>query len=113
MREKPILLCGMLNLKQLGALCRRLDLFVTADTGPLHIANAVGAKKIIALFGPTQTTVTGPYPGKNVIILQKDVGCKIPCYVKNCKDNRCMKAITVDDVVGQVRHIANSLRHSV
>ena len=105
MKEKPIVACGALNIKQLGALCKRLDLFISADTGPLHIANAVGAKKIIALFGPTSPLITGPFPLKNTVILNKDVGCKIPCYVVNCKDNRCMKAISVDDVVGEVKRL--------
>jgi len=105
LHQKPIIACGVFNLKQLGALCKKLDLFITADTGPLHIANAVGAKKIIALFGPTSTYITGPYPTKNVIILQKKVGCKIPCYAVRCKDRRCMKAIAPEDVLDEVRKI--------
>jgi len=103
MINKPIIACGVFNIKQLGALCKIVDLFITADTGPLHIANSVGAKKIIALFGPTSPEVTGPYPLKNVIILQKDIGCKISCYEVNCKDNRCMKAITPTDVLEKIR----------
>ncbi len=103
MAHKPALACGVFNIKQLGALAKKADLFITADTGPLHIANSLGAKKIIALFGPTSPEVTGPYPLKNVIILQKDVGCKIPCYEVNCKDNRCMKAITPQDVLKEIR----------
>ncbi|MCM8780670.1 MAG: lipopolysaccharide heptosyltransferase II [Candidatus Omnitrophica bacterium] len=106
MRQKPINVSGMFTLKQLAALCKRLDLFITADTGPLHIANAVNTKRIVALFGPTAPSVTGPYPTKNVTILQKDVGCQIPCYVVNCKDNRCMKAITVEEVVERVKDLA-------
>lgn len=102
MIERPIVACAELNIKQLAALCKRLDLFITADTGPLHIANAMGTKKIIALFGPTSTLITGPIPSNNVSILQKDVGCKIPCYVVNCKDNRCMKIITPEDVIKQI-----------
>lgn len=102
MKEEPILAAGVLNLKQLGALCKRADLFITADTGPMHIANAVGAKKIIAIFGPTSPEITAPYPLKNVIVLQKEVGCKIPCYQVHCKDNRCMKAITPDDVLVKI-----------
>ncbi len=105
MRNKAISAIGALNLKQLGALFKQVGLLITADTGPLHIANAVGAKKIIALFGPTHTAVTGPYPVKNIIILQKDTGCKIPCYQVFCKDNRCMKAISPQDVLGQVRQL--------
>ncbi|MFH1269455.1 MAG: lipopolysaccharide heptosyltransferase II [Candidatus Omnitrophota bacterium] len=103
MKGKPIIASGVFNLKQLGALFKRLGLFVTADTGPLHIANAVGAKKVIALFGPTSPFITGPYPLKNTIILSKDTGCRIPCYVVNCKDNRCMKAITPEDVIEKIR----------
>lgn len=101
MKEKPIIACGF-NLKQSGALFKRLDLFITGDTGPLHIANSLGTKRIIALFGPTSPYITGPYPAKNVIILSKDVGCKIPCYVANCKNNRCMKAIAPEEVIGEI-----------
>ncbi|MFA5095868.1 MAG: lipopolysaccharide heptosyltransferase II [Candidatus Omnitrophota bacterium] len=107
MIQRPVLACGVFNLKQLGALARRSDLFISADTGPLHIANSVGAKKIIALFGPTSPEVTGPYPLKNVIILQKDVGCRIACYNVDCPDNRCMKAITPGDVLEKINTIRN------
>lgn len=103
MREKPIVACGVFNLKQLGALCKRLNLFITGDTGPLHIANSMGTKKIIALFGPTSPEITGPYPLKNIVILQKKVGCKIPCYIVNCKDNHCMKAIAVEEVIEKIK----------
>jgi len=101
-----IVACGKLNLKQFGALCKRLNLFISADTGPLHIANTVGTKKIIALYGPTSLITTSPYPIDNVIILKKDVGCKIPCYVVNCNDNRCMKAITPEEVLKEIKRIA-------
>ncbi|MFH1354978.1 MAG: lipopolysaccharide heptosyltransferase II [Candidatus Omnitrophota bacterium] len=103
MQEKPIIASGRLNLKQLGALCKRANLFITADTGPLHIANAVGAKQIIAIFGPTSAELTGPYPLKNITILQEDIGCTIPCYDVRCKDNRCMKAVTVNKVMERVK----------
>ena len=102
MLQKPILAVASLNIKQFAALCKKLDIFITADTGPLHIANAVGAKKIIALFGPTSPMITGAFPDKNIVLLQHDVGCKIPCYVVNCPDNRCMKAITVEDVMSKI-----------
>ncbi|MFH1355271.1 MAG: lipopolysaccharide heptosyltransferase II [Candidatus Omnitrophota bacterium] len=107
MKEKPIIASGRLNLKQLGVLCKRADLFITADTGPLHIANAVGAKKIIAIFGPTAPEITGPYPLKNVTILRKDIGCRIPCYEVKCKNNRCMKAVIVDDLIKEIKSKLN------
>jgi lipopolysaccharide heptosyltransferase II len=103
-----IITCGKTTLKQLGALFRRAKLVITNDTGPLHIAIAVGAK-VIALFGPTSSKITGPYgPGKYTV-LQKDIGCVVPCYHLKCADNRCMKAITPEEVFGEVeRLIANS-----
>jgi len=107
MKAKPILACGILNLKQFAVMSKVLDLFITADSGPLHIANAVGTKKIIALFGPTDPLITGPFPSQNVIILRRDTGCKIPCYVVDCKNNRCMKAITVDEVMEKIRGVLN------
>ena len=105
MKEEPIIACGVLNLKQLAALARRSDLFITGDTGPLHIANAIGAKRIIALFGPTSPSLTGPFPVNNTIVIQKDVNCKIPCYQVNCKDNRCMKAIIPKDVMAEAKNL--------
>ena len=105
MTGEPVIICGLFNLKTLGALCKRVDLFITGDTGPMHIANAVGAKRIIALFGPTSPEITGPYPLKNVTILKKDMDCQIPCYARDCKDNRCMKAITPDDALNEIRKI--------
>lgn len=106
MQESPLVACGVFNIKQLGAFAKRVDLFITADTGPLHIANAVGTKKIIAIFGPTSKEITGPYPSTNVIILQKDTGCSIPCYKVNCRDNRCMKAVTPEEVLAEAKKTA-------
>lgn len=107
MRNEPYIACGVFNIKQLGALSKAAGLFITADTGPLHIATAVGAKQIIALFGPTAPAITGPFPLKNIVLLHKDVGCKIPCYKVNCKESRCMKAIKPDEVFEQAKNIRN------
>jgi len=105
MKNLPLIASGVFNIKQLGALAKRADLFITADSGPMHIANAVGAKAIIAILGPTAKEVTGPYPETNAVVLQKDVGCVIPCYKIHCRDNRCMKAVTPDDVLAEVKKI--------
>lgn len=105
MKKKAFIACGIFSLKQFAALCKQAALVVSADSGPLHIASAVGAKNIIAIFGPTHKAITGPRPDNNVFIIQKDSGCRIPCYVLNCKDNRCMKAVTPDDVMEVARRI--------
>lgn len=103
MKQPAIIAAGQLSLKGFAALSKSLAFFISADTGPLHIANAVGTKNIIALFGPTSSVVTGPYPLDGVRIIHKDIGCTIPCYEVACPDNRCMKAIGVEDVLKQVR----------
>lgn len=100
---KLIRACGELDLRQFGALCKRLDLFISGDTGPLHIADACGTKKIIALFGPTSLKITGPGNSKDAVILQKETGCEIPCYTVGCRDNRCMQAVTPDEVIEKIR----------
>lgn len=104
MKNKPLDLAGKLTLKQLGALFTLMDIVVSADSAPLHIANAVDARAI-CLFGPTSPEVTGPYLKGDNIIVQKDVGCKIPCYNLKCQENRCMQAIRVDDVLAAVREM--------
>ena len=68
-------LTGKTNLKELAALLAGAALFVSGDTGPLHIAVAVGVP-IIALYGPTRPERTGPY-GKQATVLRapKEAGC--------------------------------------
>jgi len=98
MRHPAVIACGKLTIKQFAALAKRLNVFVSADSGPAHIANALGARRIIVLFGPTDPKLTGPYPQDNVIVLRKNPDCRVPCYKVNCPDNLCMKKITVSDV---------------
>jgi len=102
MKNKPIIAAGILSLKQFAVLAKKLDLFITGDTGPLHIANSVGTKNIIAIFGPTDPEITGPFPAKNAVVIHKWQGCKIPCYNFKCKDNLCMKAVTPQMVMEEV-----------
>lgn len=106
--QKPKIVAGLFNLKQFGAFCKRLDLFISADSGPLHIARAVEVKSLIAIFGPTSPFITGPLPSPRVAVMQKDIGCKIPCYELNCADNRCMKAITPQEVLEKIRTIIDA-----
>jgi len=105
LQTQPIILVGQTNLKHLAALMKRARVVISADSGPLHIANSVGSK-IVGIFGPTRPEVTGPRgPGKRTI-LQHDVGCnRDACYFLQCPDNICMKAVTVEEVIHAVREI--------
>ncbi len=98
MESHPIIFCGKTTLGQLAALMGKVSLVISNDSGPMHIA--VSQKiKVICLFGPTSAKITGPYGRGNYLVIQKDVGCEVPCYQLNCNDNRCMKAITVEEVL--------------
>jgi len=97
-----VLLAGKTGLCELVALMGKATLVISADSGPLHIANGVGTP-VVALFGPTRPEITGPRGSGRVVLLQKDVGCNSEaCYVLDCPDNLCMKAVTVDDVCAAV-----------
>ncbi|MFC1704649.1 lipopolysaccharide heptosyltransferase II [Candidatus Omnitrophota bacterium] len=101
MQEKPLILAGKTTLTQLAAIMQRASLVISADSGPMHIACAVGTN-VIALYGPTLPSVTGPYGKNQTVILQKDTNCKLPCYDVSCKEYRCMEAITVEDILQYV-----------
>lgn len=96
--KEAVDLSGNTSLKELGALFEKAEMVVSGDTGPMHIASSVGAP-VIALFGTASPMITAPRGKGRYVILQKDVGCVIPCRKLDCIDNRCMKAITVDDVM--------------
>jgi heptosyltransferase-2 len=95
----PILnLIGRTNLWQLGALIKRFRLYITLDSGPMHIAAALGTPTI-ALFGPTDPVRHRPY-GEGHIVIRKSE--HKPCYSRKCSELSCMSAIRIDDVMKAV-----------
>ena len=90
---------GETTLKELAALASLSNLFITTDTGPMHLAAAAGAK-VLALFGPTAPWRTGPY-GESHIVVRKGLECS-PCFQRKCGDVQCMDAITVEEVMRQI-----------
>ncbi|MGB2599594.1 MAG: lipopolysaccharide heptosyltransferase II [Candidatus Omnitrophota bacterium] len=96
--KKCYSIAGKTKLNELAALFKKCDLAVSSDSGPLHLASALGMTTI-GLFGPTSPKITGQRGRARNIVISKDVGCEIPCYVEECdKDHECMKAITVEEV---------------
>ena len=90
-------LAGKTTVRELMALIKRCNFFVTNDSGPMHIAAAFGVP-VAAIFGATDHTTTSPYTDKAVII-RKEIACA-PCKLRECPTNHeCMKAINADDVV--------------
>lgn len=98
-QERVINLAGKTTLRELMALLKICKVLLTNDSGPMHIASALGVP-LVALFGSTNDTKTGPYNGGTVI--HKHVECS-PCYKKVCPiDFRCMKRITSDEVLEEI-----------
>ncbi|MFH0764442.1 MAG: lipopolysaccharide heptosyltransferase II [Candidatus Omnitrophota bacterium] len=97
MKHAPVIICGKTTLKQLAAVFEKASLVIANDTGTMHLAVAMKARTI-ALFGPTSPKITGPYGEGNYNVIFKNAACDVPCYDMACTDNRCMAAITVQDV---------------
>lgn len=96
---RAINLAGLTSLRQLASLISLCNVFLSNDSGPMHIADALGVA-VIALFGSTSEIVTGPSQKNRVI--HKHVKCS-PCYKRTCPiDFCCMKAIEVEEVYQHV-----------
>ncbi len=101
LKGKAINLAGKTSISQLASILKRCALFISNDSGPVHIASAVGTP-VISVFGRNQPGLSpkrwGPL-GKRDRYLHKEVGC-IQCLAHNCqKEFACLKAISVEDVV--------------
>jgi lipopolysaccharide heptosyltransferase II len=89
-------LAGRTNLRQLVALLERAALVVANDSGPMHIAAALG-RPLVTPFGPTNPVRTGPYRRLDSVV-RVDIPCS-PCYSRRCSHVSCLKWIGVDPVV--------------
>ncbi|MFH1772401.1 MAG: lipopolysaccharide heptosyltransferase II [Candidatus Omnitrophota bacterium] len=107
--NKALNLCGKTNLKELAAVIGNFDLFISNDSGPAHLASAMGAKTLV-IFGPTSPDITGPR-GNNITIIKKNTECTIPCYNLDCANNRCIADITVDEVFEKAVSLYNRCNH--
>ncbi|HEX5645678.1 MAG TPA: lipopolysaccharide heptosyltransferase II [Nitrospira sp.] len=98
-------LAGAVPLGCLPALLSKAGAMITNDSGPMHIAAAVGVP-VVALFGPTSEVRTGPY-GTGHRVLTGSVPCR-PCFSRVCRhvpELECLRALTPDDVAEAVRDL--------
>lgn len=95
-KENVIVATGKLSMTGLFALMQSMHLFITNDTGPMHIANALGLATV-AIMG-TKVMKSSPYQKENCQIVKADIDCKI-CYKQNCRSLDCMQSIKTDQVI--------------
>ena len=97
--QRCLNLCGQTTLPEMVEWLRLCRLMITNDTGPMHVAAALGTP-LVALFGPTEPRRTGPY-GQLENVLRLDLPCS-PCFESYCsweRPHECLKAISPDAVV--------------
>ncbi len=98
-------LAGQTTIPKLIERIAGLELFLTNDSGPMHIAAAY-KKKTIAIFGPTRFKETNAWNNPNEYIITKHLECA-PCMKRVCplQHHNCMKLITAQDVLAKIEQI--------
>ena len=105
MARPTAVLNGKTSLEKLIGVLAESSLMITNDSGPMHIAAALGVPTV-AIFGSTDETNTGPY-GPRTRIVKHPVECS-PCLLRDCPiDHRCMEAVTVEEVCRAAKELVN------
>jgi heptosyltransferase II len=101
-------LTGRTTLSELITQLRRCEVLLTNDTGTMHLAAFLGVPTV-SIFGSTEPQLTGPI-GNGHTVLRRHVECS-PCFLRECPlDFRCMKAVTVEEVVRAVAEKVTNTR---
>lgn len=105
MNSNPLIMTGKTTLNEAAALTEKCRLFISNDSGLLHVACAVNTPAI-GIYGPTNYKRTGPYSDSSIIV-RKELDCS-PCYTGEeikCKPLDCLKQVTVEDVLEAVENM--------
>ncbi len=103
-RSQPVNLAGKTSIRQMSAIIERADVVLCHDSGPMHLAAALG-RPLVCLTGPTNPLRTGPY-GRNDDVIRVPLPCS-PCYLRRlskCRhEHQCMNDLSVAQVSEAVR----------
>jgi heptosyltransferase II len=105
MSKKPVIIAGDTDIRTTAALIKRSALFISNDSGLMHLATAVKTP-VLAIFGPTLWWKNYPW-GKNNAMLRKEMACS-PCYNYEsiqCKTLKCLKMIKVEEAWQKVKEM--------
>lgn len=96
-------LANRLKIKEMGALLCFAKVFVTPDTGPMHIASALGTPMVV-LSGAADPNRSGPMSRRDLVVINRELPC-VPCRERYCKrgDIACMTQMPVEWVMNAVR----------
>ena len=98
-------LAGKTSIQELCAYIGGCSLFITNDSGPMHVAAAYQVPTV-AIFGPTRYKETSQWKNEKSVIVRHEMDCS-PCMKRECPlgHHNCMKEITADEVISAVRSI--------
>ncbi len=97
-RTTPHLLIGEVGLRGFAAVIEKLDLFITGDTGPMHLADAVGSRGV-AIFGPSDPRRYRPEHSDYRTVVRKEVYCS-PCNMIRKPPNECSRPEAAECIAG-------------
>lgn len=95
-----------IGLSQSASLIQACSLFISPDTGPMHMAIGLGVP-LIALFCPTAVEDTGPLDYPKVVVIRKEITCN-PCLGRKCSENFCLRQISVSEVAQAAERILSA-----
>ncbi|MBI5375013.1 MAG: glycosyltransferase family 9 protein [Candidatus Schekmanbacteria bacterium] len=97
----PLCITGT-SIKELAIILNNLGIFIGGDTGPLHLADALGTPTV-GIFGPSSPSRNGPFWGTSRTV-QADIPCK-DCYKRSCDHLTCIRKISVELVFKAVEEV--------
>lgn len=103
-KDRVFDLAGYFDLNSAAALIGKLDLFITPDTGPLHISISLKTPTISLFVVAELIKSFACYDIENHFYIKKEKTCE-PCIAKKCKFQKCMLQISVDEIVNLVKNI--------
>jgi len=109
MKNPAIILAGRTSLGTLMGLIKECSLLVTNDSGPMHIAAALG-KPLVTIFGPTNPIRTGPYDRPDSVV-RVDIPCS-PCYSRHCSHTSCLRWLTIEPVLEAAAEQLSNGKHT-
>ncbi len=112
MGDGTVNLAGKTSLVEMGSYLSRMDLLIANDSGPVHMAAAVGTPTLV-LFGPTCPTRTGPYGDTHRIVQSDPLECR-PCFMRTCPPghHRCMADISAEQVTAVALEMLKNARNT-
>ncbi|MCK5069588.1 MAG: glycosyltransferase family 9 protein [Desulfocapsa sp.] len=96
METDPLITGGKLSLIESAALIKQSSLYIGVDSGPMHMAALAGIP-VVALFGPTDPRLVGPYKVLSKVVRNETLDCLV-CRKRNCEELTCMYSISVEQV---------------